>query len=489
MAEPILGQALALQSEFRPDTSQVLTRAVDKIGNATLKKQIAEQKAAEAKAKRQQEIAGMVKLDGVKVNTHYAQDVKNIVSDSYAKMIEASQRGDGIAINQLKTQAELELKNKVQQSEDQNNFLALKKQGFYIAPEIEAAFAMPRAEGQAYLKKVYEQKPELRGIVDMNEYGDYVFNPIKDIDLQGDLRELLTKNKALLAPTGVKTRNTKTMDESEVYKIPEDKIQQFAVFKAQDPQIKANILLKQKAEFAPFVDAAKAANPTATPEEIENKALVSFINKKLQDQNSEIVKSNIPQGKSGGTSFSGGVKTPNGWIISPSTLKTGARTKAVDPILVERLATANRLTEEYNKTVSYDKQRPILTYDQAYGSKASNFDEVYFENKDVPENKTFKMPDGKGGLISMIPLSLRREKGTNNWELVGKQIMDDDTEVDMKVPLTSDVIGKLDVLFGESTREILNRFYGSSTTKSTKQPKPTGTPTPQPKAKKKLPGT
>ena len=290
---------------------------------------------------------------------------------------------------------------------------------------------------------------------------------------------MLTKNKALLAPTGVRTRNIGTMDESEVYKIPEDKIQQFAVFKAQDPQIKANIILKQKAEFAPFVDAAKAANPTATPEEIENKALVSFISKKLEDQNSEIVKSNIPQGKGGGASFSGGVKTPNGWIISPSTLKTGARAKAVDPVLVERLATANRLTEAYNKTVSYDKQRPILTYDQAYGSKASNFDEVYFENKDVPENKTFKMPDGKGGLISMIPLSLRREKGTNNWELVGKQIMDDDTEVDMKVPLTSDVIGKLDVLFGESTREILNRLYGSSTNKSTPQPKPKGIPAPK----------
>ena len=35
MAEPILGQALALQSEFRPDTTQVLTKAVSKIGDVT----------------------------------------------------------------------------------------------------------------------------------------------------------------------------------------------------------------------------------------------------------------------------------------------------------------------------------------------------------------------------------------------------------------------------------------------------------------------
>jgi len=290
---------------------------------------------------------------------------------------------------------------------------------------------------------------------------------------------MLTENKALLAPTGVKTRNEATKDETEVYKIPESNIKEFAMFKAQDPDIRANIILKQKEEYAPFVAAVKAANPNATPEQIENTALVSFISKKLQDENSALVKSNIPQGKSdSGTSFSGGVKTTNGWLISPSTLKTGARTKSVDPELVQRLADANRLTEEYNKTVPYNKRRPLKTYDQAYGSKATSFDEVYFENKDVPENKTFKMPDGQGGLISMIPLSLRRAKGTENWELVGKQIIDDGEEVDMKVPLTSDVIGKLDVLFGESTRGILNKLYGGTKTNNAPTPKTTSTPAP-----------
>ena len=405
MAEPILGQALALQSEFRPDTSQVLTRAVDKIGNATLKKQIAEQKAAEAKAKRQQEIAGMVKLEGVKVNTHYAQDVKDIVKNSYANMIEAYQRGDGIAVNQLRTQAELELKNKVQQSEDQNNFLSLKKQGFYIAPEIEAAFAMPRAEGQAYLKKVYEQKPELKGLVDVNEYGDYVFNPIKDIDLQGDFRELLTKNKALLAPTGVKTRNTGTMDESEVYKIPEDKIQQFAVFKAQDPQIKANIILKQKAEFAPFVDAAKAANPTATPEEIENKALVSFISKKLEDQNSEIVKSNIPQGKGGlDFNFGGGYRVGNDVFnptLSDPSQSLGAYVKA--GILSQNYIDTfnNQSPEKQQEAIARIRNRvgDLLSISGpnkgGYSLLNEQGDKVYLDNIEfvyVP-----KAADGKGG--------------------------------------------------------------------------------------------
>ena len=491
MAEPILGQALALQSEFRPDTTQVLTKAVSKIGDVTLKKQLAEAKAAEIKAKRQQEIMGAVKLDGAKVNRHFLPEAQRRYAEGIAQMQESAMKGDIMGVNNLKGQLEMEFNNLSEQSKALDNFLSLKKQGFYIAPEIEAAFAMPKAEGQAYLKKVYEEKPELKGIVDVNQYGDYVFNPIKDLDLQADFRDVVTKNELLFKPTGQKVVDQTTKDQLEVYKIPKANIQEFALLKSQDPEIKANIILKDKAGFATYVNQVKTANPNATPEQIENTALVSYIGDKLEKINEKTVKSNIPQGKGGGASFSGGVKTPNGWIISPSTLKTGARTKSVDPELVKRLADANRLTEAYNKTVSYDKQRPILTYDQAYGSKASSFDEVYFENKDVPENKTFKMPDGKGGLISMIPLSLRREKGTNNWELVGKQIMDDDTEVDMKVPLTSDVIGKLDVLFGESTREILNRLYGSSTTKSTPQPKPKGTPAPatQPKAKKKLPGS
>jgi hypothetical protein len=472
MAEPILGQALALQSEFRPDTTQVLTKAVDKIGNATLKKQIAEAKAAEAKAKRQQEIAGMVKLDGVKVNTHYAQDVKDIVSDSYAKMIEASQRGDGIAINQLKTQAELELKNKVQQSEDQNKFLESEKQGFIVPQQIKIAFGMPRAEGQKYLKALLEQNPEYAAIVDMNQYGDYSYNTIKNIELETEFTRILDMNDNLYSPTGKKVIDEKSKDQLEIYKISDDNIRQFAKIKSTDPEFRANIFLKNKQDLQPIAASILAADKTLTPQQASEMAVEGYIYKQLSDRNQKTVKSNIPQGKSdSGTSFTGGVKTTNGWLISPSTLKTGARTKAVDPVLVQRLADTNKLTEEYNKTVPYNKRRPLKTYDEAYGAKATNFDEVYFENKDVPENKTFKMPDGQGGLISMIPLSLRRAKGTENWELVGKQIMDDGEEVDMKVPLTSDVIGKLDVLFGESTRGILNKLYGGSTKKGTPAPK------------------
>lgn len=302
MAEPILGQALALQSEFRPDTTQVLTKAVDKLGNVTLKKQIAEQKAAEAKAKRLQEIMGAIKLDGAKVNRHFLPEASKKYAEGIASMQESAMKGDVMAVNSKKGQLEMEFANLTKQSDALDNFTSLKKQGFYIAPEIEAAFAMPKEEGQAYLKKVYEQKPELKGLVDINEYGDYVFNPIKDLDLQADFRDVVTKNELLFKPTGQKVVDETAKDQLELYKIPKENIQEFALLKSQDPEIKANIILKDKAGYSAYVDKVKTANPTATPEQVESAALVSYIGDKLEKINEKTVKSNIPQ-SGGGLDF------------------------------------------------------------------------------------------------------------------------------------------------------------------------------------------
>lgn len=497
MAEPILGQALALQSEFRPDTSQVLTRAVDKIGNATLKKQIAEQKAAEAKAKRLQEIMGAVKLEGAKVNRHFLPEAQRRYAEGIASMQESALKGDLMGVTAKRGQLEMEFANMAKQSDALDNFLSLKKQGFYIAPEIEAAFAMPRAEGQAYLKKVYEQKPELRGIVDMNEYGDYVFNPIKDIDLQGDLRELLTKNKALLAPTGVRTRNIGTMDESEVYKIPEDKIQQFAVFKAQDPQIKANIILKQKAEFAPFVDAAKAANPTATPEEIENKALVSFISKKLEDQNSEIVKSNIPQSKDGDDfNVGGGYKFKNN-IFNPT---------LADPLQnLDAFKKAGVLSENYINSLSKAspeaRQNAINNIKNTVGDLLSisgpnkgsysllneQGDKVYLDNIEfvyVP-----KTAQGKGGqwMVKGVSKETKYGKVIESIEFIPINEKTYGNVISIYPQMTNDNIVKM---FNQRMKDgnITNDVFTLKTSKSG-QPKPSGTPAPAQKKGKTVVGT
>jgi hypothetical protein len=475
MAEPILGQALALQSEFRPDTSQVLTRAVDKIGNATLKKQIAEQKAAEAKAKRLQEIMGAVKLEGAKVNRHFLPEAQRRYAEGIAQMQESAMKGDIMGVNNLKGQLEMEFNNLSEQSKALDNFLSLKKQGFYIAPEIEAAFAMPKAEGQAYLQEVYKQKPELKGLVDVNEYGDYVFNPIKDLDLQADFRDVVTKNELLFKPTGQRTTNTETKDQLELYKIPKENIQEFALLKSQDPEIKANIILKDKAGLSVFVNQIKAANPNATPEQIENTALASYIYDKLEKINEKTVKSNIPQGKNGlEMNFGSGFKTPNGWLVTPA---SGTRKRTEDPVLVERLNVRNREAKKQGKKV--------LTYDEAYGTGNVNYDEIYIENKDVSENKTFKIPDGKGGFVDMLPVAIRRRKGTDKWELTGKIPKTDDTdEKPITISYTPDVIAKIDAIIGESSVGYIQKLFGAGAPR----PKPKGTPAPAQKRGKTVEG-
>jgi len=405
MAEPILGQALALQSEFRPDTSQVLTRAVDKIGNVTLKKQLAEAKAEEAKAKRLQEIMGAVKLDGAKVNRHFLPEAQRRYAEGIASLQESALKGDIMGVNAKKGQLEMEFANMAKQSDAMDNFLSLKKQGFYIAPEIEAAFSMPKAEGQAYLKKVYEQKPELRGIVDVNEYGDYVFNPIKDLDLQADFRDVVTKNEWLLKPTGTKVIDQTTKDQLEVYKIPKANIQEFALLKSQDPEIKANIILKDKAGFSAYVNQVKTANPNATPEQVENTALVAYIGDKLEKINEKTIKSNIPQGK-GGLDFNvgGGYKFGNN-IFNPTladpSQNLGAYQKA--GVLSENYI------ETFNKQSPEKQQEAIARIRSRAGDLLSisgpnkggysllneQGDKVYLDNIDfvyVP-----KAAEGKGG--------------------------------------------------------------------------------------------
>jgi hypothetical protein len=348
MAEPILGQALALQSEFRPDTTQVLTRAVDKIGNVTLKKQLAEAKAQEAQAKRLQEIMGAVKLDGAKVNRHFLPEATKKYAEGIASLQESALKGDIMGVNAKKGQLEMEFDNIAKQSDAMDNFLSLKKQGFYIAPEIETAFSMPKAEGQAYLKKVYELKPELKGIVDVNEYGDYVFNPIKDLDLQADFRDVVTKNELLFKPTGQRATNTETKDQLELYKIPKTNIQEFALLKSQDPEIKANIILKDKAGFSAYVNQVKTANPNATPEQVENTALSAYIYDKLEKINEKTVKSNIPQKGSGlDFNFGGG-----GGALSFD--MDGNPTNGVIPIQVEASTTTpggRKVTKAFDRGV------------------------------------------------------------------------------------------------------------------------------------------
>jgi len=416
MAEPILGQALALQSEFRPDTTQVLTKAVDKLGNITLKKQIAEQKAAEAKAKRLQEIMGAVKLEGAKVNRHFLPEASKKYAEGIASMQESAMKGDLMGVNAKKGQLEMEFNNLSEQSKALDNFTSLKKQGFYIAPEIEAAFAMPKAEGQAYLKKVYEQKPELKGLVDINEYGDYVFNPIKDLDLQADFRDVVTKNELLFKPTGQKVVDETAKDQLELYKIPKENIQEFALLKSQDPEIKANIILKDKAGFAAYVDKVKTANPTANPEQLESAALVSYIGDKLEKINEKTVKSNIPQ-RGGGFELSLGA--------GGGELKLdidGNPTNGVIPIQVEASTTTpggRKVTKAFDRGVPTGNNYSFNTV-EVLNTRGENV--IDMETNMPLESKMLQST--KVGDVVAVPIATKDFVGANGVNYKKGQMVD-----------------------------------------------------------------
>jgi hypothetical protein len=294
MAEPILGQALALQSEFRPDTTQVLTRAVDKIGNVTLKKQLAEAKAQEAKAKREQDMMAAIKLDNASVINHYLPEAQQIFTEGISKITEAAQKGDKLGAKVLEGEYGQRLKNIQLQSKQTQDFLDLKKTGILVAPEIEVAFSMPKAQGQAYLQEVYKQKPELRAIVDVNEYGDYVFNPVKGINLPKEYSDIIDNDAKRFQQVSQTVEGGRRIQQ---YEIPKERINELALQMANDRNYVINALYTDAAGVNAKINAIAKANPGIAKEQAEDLGMQAYFNEKLQSANRDYTSTAIPQGR------------------------------------------------------------------------------------------------------------------------------------------------------------------------------------------------
>jgi hypothetical protein len=194
------------------------------------------------------------------------------------------------------------------QSEAADNFLNAEKSGFIVPQEIKVAFSMPKEQGQAYLKQAIKQKPELANLVNINEYGDYAFNTVKNIDLARDLQMNIGRMENLYAPTGKKVRNMVTRDEEEVYKIPAAKLREEAMFISQNPEVLQNIILKDRVGIEKYTKDVMAKNPAITEPEAMQLAAQNYVFDKLENLNEKRVKSNIPQERGGGLDFNfGGV--------------------------------------------------------------------------------------------------------------------------------------------------------------------------------------
>lgn len=412
MAEPTLGEGLALQSNWAPDTSKVITAGTGKMLDMGLKKELAKQKAEEERAKRNQQIMSSIKVDTPKVNTHLLPEAQKLYTNATSELMQAAMKGDIVGKSEIEGRYKMLFNNLELQSQAIDKFLSSENQGFIVPQEVKVAFAMPKEQGQAYLKDLLSKKPELRTLVDVNEYGDYAFNSVKNRDLPEDFSSIIGRNERLFQGTGKKTRNYLTRDEDELYKIPTERIDEFSTQLAVDPEFRANVILKDKPTFDKYVSDAATSNPNLTPEQLEQVALKKYSFDKLQNVNQKMVRANIPQPK-GDFSIGIGLKTPSGWVLTPSETMHNEQAPDIIKRNKEQLAALNQARAA--------RGLPAKTYEESYPTVSNKYDEVVLENKDVSENKTFQYPDGKGGLISFVPISIRRKKGTNEWYLVGKE--------------------------------------------------------------------
>ena len=297
MAEPTLGEGLALQSNWAPDTSKVITAGTGKMLDMGLKKELAKQKAEEERAKRNQQIMSSIKVDTPKVNTHLLPEAQKLYTNATSELMQAAMKGDIVGKSEIEGRYKMLFNNLELQSQAIDKFLSSENQGFIVPQEVKVAFAMPKEQGQAYLKDLLSKKPELRTLVDVNEYGDYAFNSVKNRDLPEDFSSIIGRNERLFQGTGKKTRNSLTRNESELYKIEEDDIRSFAASSAQDPEIRANIFLKHRKDLEPLITSIQANNKNLNEDEATQMAVEGFIYKQLEDRNKKYVKSNIPQPK------------------------------------------------------------------------------------------------------------------------------------------------------------------------------------------------
>jgi len=345
MAEPILGQALALQSEFRPDTTQVLTKAVSKIGDVTLKKQLAEAKAAETKAKREQDIMAAIKLKSGKLGVHYVGDAQKLLTQGISEITEATQKGDLAKKVLLEGQYQTALDNLVKENETLDNFKKTKQQGGLIPAPVELGLDMPRAQANEYFKKLLVENPEYRLIFDQTPEGYYTFNPIKKIDEASEYGKLINANAREFAVENVEKINGKDIVS---YKIADSRINDLANLLASDDTYRANALINNKQAVNNEIQSALKANPALTQEEAQEIGLKSYFVKNLQSANQDFSVSNTPKEKDGlNFNFGGG-----GGALSFD--MDGNPTNGVIPIQVEASTTTpggRKVTKAFDRGV------------------------------------------------------------------------------------------------------------------------------------------
>ena len=294
MAEPTLGEGLALQSNWAPDTSKVITAGTGKMLDMGLKKELAKQKAAEAASKERLLIASKYSLKSPKISIHNLDDAQTVAGQyTHTGMTKAIQ-GDSIGAQDDLFKGQTELAAIETRDKQMLNFINSSEKGFLIPEDLKAGFQMRKKEGQEYLSKIIAEKPEYSEIFQVDEYGNYTYSPVKNIDLTQDYKDIINNNASEFAQVSYKNVGGRQIQE---YKIQDARIDALAQEMTKDRNYTVNALLKDKAGVNEQIALVLKANPSLTKDKAAEIGFQNYFKNKLQSANQDFSSTKLAQPK------------------------------------------------------------------------------------------------------------------------------------------------------------------------------------------------
>jgi len=297
MAET-LGEGLALQSSFKPTTEPILTKSLLRADEMDMKKALQKQKQEEARLKREKDIYGRIKTFDAKLNPYYQSKAKQDYANYISQSLEAARNQDMDAAVQLEQDFKMRAQAYKQQSDAMDNFVKLGQQGFLVPQEISRIRELPHEQADAELKKLLQERPEFSTIVNVGDNGEIMFNPIKNVDVNKYLTDVLENNKELATEqVGSKMLDKNTREF--IKRIPKDKIALIAQDLALDPNVQGNLIFKDRKAYDAIYDKIEAANPNINPQDAKLMAMKELVQTKLEGLNRRAERSDVPTGKGG----------------------------------------------------------------------------------------------------------------------------------------------------------------------------------------------
>jgi len=495
MADITAGQALALGNLAKPDTTKVFTQAAMNKQRMNLAEKAAKAKQAEEERKIRKDMESKIGLDTKGFDPLFQDDAKNLVTDYFVKAKQAIDKGDVVLFNSYDTQAKAALANLHKENEQFRNTLTDMERNGISNTEISKLLNLPKKEAVAYYEQLRQNKPEVEAIVGFDpNTGRFGANYIKNLEFDKEINSILPRLKEGSIPVIDEKTGKQEFVQSgnqKIYKwqVSPEAASETANLLVSDRDGVYNAMIKYpkeyQANYAAIQQDLEAQGKQLDPEEVKFLAARETVKNQVQKlgKYSREQSDWRPRAKSRFELNIGGKLTPNKWGLFPS--------ETIHERDSEKYKARN---QEQLRALNIERRKKgmrELSYDEAYPKQNIKYDEVVFENQDVSENKTFQYPDGKGGLIDITPISVRREKNSNDWKLVGKKKVrqgNNTIYVDVELPYSAAVRQKTDAILGINTNDYLIETFGRSKPKSTQITQTTQPSSTNP-AKKKLPGS